>query len=106
MAHAFFHQDMKLFIDHRVDWPRYFRLLRGAGVDVPGEIETYRSILSTLGDICEDIEAGAILTTANLRAIRPGFGLAPKYLDSVLGLRVGRSVKRGTAMSWELLSPT
>ena len=60
MAHEFFHQDMKLFVDHRVDWVRYFRLLRGADVDVAGEIETYRSILSTLGDICADIEVGAL----------------------------------------------
>jgi len=60
MTHEFFHQDMKLFVDHRVDWPRYFRLLRGADVDVPGEIDTYRTILATLGDICEDIEAGAL----------------------------------------------
>ena len=46
MAHEFFHPDMKLFIDHRVDWDRYFRLLRGPEVDVAGEIETYRSILA------------------------------------------------------------
>lgn len=54
--------------------------------------------------VTEDIEAGTVLTSANLRAIRPGYGLPPKYLDSVLGLRVGRSVKRGTPMSWELLA--
>lgn len=54
--------------------------------------------------VTEDLKAGTVLTAKNLRAIRPGYGLPPKYLDSVLGLRVGRDVKRGTAMSWELLS--
>lgn len=60
MAHEFFHPDMQLFIDHRVDWARYFQLLRGADADLEAEVETYRSILSTLGEICEDIEAGAL----------------------------------------------
>ena len=60
MAHEFFHPDMKLFIDHRVDWARYFHLLRGADADLEAEVDTYRSILSTCGDICEDIEAGAL----------------------------------------------
>ncbi len=60
MTHDFFHQDMKLFLDHRVDWARYFHLLRGADADVAAEIDTYRSILATCGEICADIEAGAL----------------------------------------------
>jgi N-acetylneuraminate synthase len=35
--------------------------------------------------------------------VRPGRGLPPKYYDMLLGLRVIRSVKKGTPMSWELL---
>lgn len=54
--------------------------------------------------VTEDLEAGAVLDLQNVRAIRPGYGLAPKYLDVVLGLRVGRAVKRGTPLSWSLLS--
>jgi N-acetylneuraminate synthase len=53
--------------------------------------------------VCEDLEAGAVLTARNLRAIRPGNGLPPKYLERLLGKRVNRAVKRGTAMSWDLL---
>lgn len=53
--------------------------------------------------IVRDLEAGDMLTTENVRVIRPGFGLAPKHLDEVLGKRVRRSVKRGTALQWELL---
>jgi alkylation response protein AidB-like acyl-CoA dehydrogenase len=60
MAHDFFHQDMKSFIDHRVDWARYFQLLRGPDVDLAAEVDTYRTILATCGEICEDIEAGAL----------------------------------------------
>ena len=50
-----------------------------------------------------DIAAGEVLTAANVRSIRPGFGLAPKYLPEVLGRVAFRPIKRGTAMSWDLI---
>lgn len=53
--------------------------------------------------IAEDLEAGDILTPSNLRRIRPGHGLAPKYLDVLLGRRVTRAVKRGTPVTWDLI---
>lgn len=53
--------------------------------------------------VVENLKAGDALTPENLRAIRPGLGLAPKHMDSLLGKRVGRAVARGTPMSWELL---
>ena len=59
MAKEFFNTDMQLFLDHRVDWQRYFRLRRTDSVNVAEEIETYKTILRTLGEVCEDIEAGA-----------------------------------------------
>ena len=54
--------------------------------------------------VCEDLEAGEILTPQNLRAIRPGHGLAPKFIDHLIGRKVSQAVKRGTGMSWELLA--
>jgi alkylation response protein AidB-like acyl-CoA dehydrogenase len=59
MGKEFFHRDIELFIDHRVDWPRYFRL-RGGDLVPSEEVETYRTILRSTGEICEDIEAGAL----------------------------------------------
>lgn len=53
--------------------------------------------------IVEDLQVGDRLTEKNLRAIRPGFGLPPKYLPELLGRKVGQPVKRGTPMSWDLL---
>jgi len=53
--------------------------------------------------VCDDLEAGDVLTPRNLRAIRPGHGLAPKHLQDVMGRRVTRAVKRGTPMSWDLV---
>lgn len=59
MTRDFFNRDMELFIDHRVDWSRYFQLRRGVGVNVQEEIETYKSVLRTVAEVCADIEAGA-----------------------------------------------
>lgn len=52
--------------------------------------------------VTQDIEAGGLLTQANVRAIRPGKGLEPKYLALVLGRRTKSAVKRGTPLSWDL----
>jgi N-acetylneuraminate synthase len=56
--------------------------------------------------VVEDLRAGDMLTERSLRNIRPGLGLPPKYFDTLLGKRVGRAVRRGTPMSWELLAPS
>lgn len=53
--------------------------------------------------IAEDMNAGEVFTEKNLRRIRPGFGLSPKYYDSLLGRRVKCDVKRGTPVSWDLV---
>lgn len=49
----------------------------------------------------EDMKAGDIITEKNMRSIRPGLGLSPKYYDELLGKTVRCDVKRGTAVSWE-----
>ncbi|MBF0162624.1 MAG: pseudaminic acid synthase [Magnetococcales bacterium] len=53
--------------------------------------------------ITQDLQAGDPLTPDNLRAIRPGLGLPPKYLPILLGKRVSQAVRRGTPMHWDLL---
>jgi len=53
--------------------------------------------------IAEDVAAGETLTAKNLRAVRPGFGLPPKYYEALLGRRVRNAVARGTPMQWELV---
>ncbi len=52
--------------------------------------------------VVTDLRAGDVLTTENVRAIRPGLGLSPGELDRVLGRRVTRDVARGTALTWDL----
>ena len=54
--------------------------------------------------VVADVAAGEVFTAANVRAIRPGFGLAPKHLRAVLGRTAAREVERGTPMRWDLLA--
>jgi N-acetylneuraminate synthase len=56
--------------------------------------------------IVRDIDAGEPFTAANVRSIRPGFGLAPKHLPEILGRVAGRRLARGTPLSWDLLGGT
>lgn len=53
--------------------------------------------------IAKDMQAGDILTRENLRSIRPGLGLPPKYLDVLIGRRISKVAKKGDRMSWDLL---
>ena len=49
-----------------------------------------------------DLPAGAVVGAEDIRRIRPGMGLPPKYFDALIGKRLKSSVTRGTATSWEL----
>jgi pseudaminic acid synthase len=53
--------------------------------------------------VCEDMAAGEPFTARNLRAIRPGRGLPPKYIEEFLGRSASRAIARGTPASWDLL---
>ncbi|WKE66728.1 pseudaminic acid synthase [Gallaecimonas kandeliae] len=50
-----------------------------------------------------DLPAGTEIRPEHLRRIRPGFGLAPKHQDAVIGRRTRQAVTAGTAVAWELL---
>ena len=53
--------------------------------------------------VVKNLKAGDVLTQENLRAIRPGLGLPPKYLEAVLGRALNQDVVRGTALNWGLI---
>ena len=53
--------------------------------------------------VSEDIAFGEILTEKNLRSIRPGMGLLPKYYEELLGKKVNKDIKKGTPISWDLI---
>ena len=53
--------------------------------------------------VVEDMAAGELLTAGNLKAIRPGLGLPPKYLELFIGKRVTHDVPKGTPLNWDLV---
>jgi pseudaminic acid synthase len=54
--------------------------------------------------ISKDIEEGEIISKEHIRIIRPALGIEPKYMDDVIGKRIVRSVKKGTAFTWDLIN--
>jgi len=53
--------------------------------------------------VAQNIKAGEIFTEENIRTIRPGFGLPPKYYPTLLGKKVNKDVKMGTPLSWDII---
>lgn len=51
----------------------------------------------------ENIEAGDKITEKNMRSIRPGYGLHPRYYNEILGKRVKKDIERGTPVDWSLI---
>ena len=51
--------------------------------------------------VVQDIKSGEKFTSKNVRAIRPGHGLAPLYFDKVIGLKAKIDIERGTPLSWK-----
>jgi N-acetylneuraminate synthase len=53
--------------------------------------------------VAKDMKAGDILTPENLRAVRPGLGLPPKYYKTLLGKSINQDAKIGTPVTWNLI---
>ena len=53
--------------------------------------------------VVNDIKAGEIFTSENIRSIRPGYGLHPKYIYEIIGKRAKKDIKKGTPLNWELI---
>lgn len=53
--------------------------------------------------VSSDIEEGTVFSADNIRIVRPGFGLEPKFYDQLIGRRVNRALKAGDALRWEYI---
>jgi N-acetylneuraminate synthase len=79
-------------------WQAIGRVSYGATLAEKRSLQFRRSLYIT-----QDLKAGAVLSADNVRAIRPGHGLPPEFLEQVLGSRINADAPRGTPLSWELL---
>ncbi len=79
-----------------------WRALGKVGYDLLGSEQANISFRRSLY-VVADVAKGEVLTTAHVRSIRPGFGLAPRHLDEVLGKVAKRDLTRGEAFSWDMI---
>ena len=53
--------------------------------------------------VVEDVKMGELFTENNVKSIRPGYGLHPKYIKIIIGRTAKQDISRGTPLSWDIL---
>lgn len=92
-------QEMKtLVVETKRAWQALGRISYG-----PTEQEKKSLVFRRSLYVVKDMKAGEVISQENVRAIRPGYGLPPKYLERMSGMEIKQDVKRGTPLSWDLL---
>jgi N-acetylneuraminate synthase len=84
--------------DSKTAWAALGKVDYGRKSSEQGNIKFRRSLY-----FVKDLKAGTVITESCIQSIRPGYGLAPKYYEKVIGKKVTRLVKSGTPMSWDLI---
>lgn len=92
------HEMKQLVEETRRAWQSLGEIRYGPSPSEQASMEHRRSLYVT-----RDLSPGDTLTRDNVRAIRPGKGLPPKYLDLFLGRKVSKAVKKGTPLSFDLI---
>ena len=79
-------------------WAALGRVDYGLKSSEQGNIKFRRSLY-----FVKDLKAGDVVTADSVRSVRPGFGMAPKYLEAVVGKRVKSNIKANTPVLFEVL---
>jgi len=82
-----------------VAWQAVGKVDYGLSESERGNVSLRRSLYAVA-----NIAAGEVLTERNVRSIRPGHGLPPKYLPEILGKRAREGIARGTPISFDLVA--
>ena len=53
--------------------------------------------------VVKDMKTGETFTEENIRSIRPGYGLPPKYFKEVIGKKITKDFNRGTPLKWQMI---
>lgn len=88
---------MDLVVESKRAWQALGEISYGASSKEKKSLQFRRSVY-----VSRDIKIGETFTPENLRIIRPGYGLPPKYFDIVLGKRANKPLKAGTPVTWEI----
>ena len=93
-------EEMKqLVIETKRSWQSLGKIHYGP-TEIEKESINYRRSIY----IAEDIKKGDVLNSKNLRIIRPGKGLPPKFYEIFLGKKVKKNLKKGTPIDWHLIT--
>jgi len=82
----------------RTAWEAIGRVDYGRKSSELGNVTFRRSLY-----FVKDLAKGEVVTEGAVRSVRPGYGLAPKHADAIVGMRVTRAVKANTPTAWEAL---
>lgn len=88
-----------------VDAVRSFEIMRGSGIKRPAESEKItrhnnrKSIV-----LSRNVNAGERLTEDDIAVKRPGYGIAPKYFEQVLGRRMAKDMQKDAVLAWNDLA--
>ncbi|MGM9956186.1 MAG: pseudaminic acid synthase [Peribacillus sp.] len=85
-----------LVVETKRAWESLGRVSYGPTEEEKKSMKFRRSIY-----IVKDVKAGDVLSKDNIRIIRPGYGLAPKYYDDLLGKKAAHEMKAGTPLNWD-----
>jgi N-acetylneuraminate synthase len=88
-----------LCTDAKIAWKALGKVDYGRKSSEQGNVKFRRSLY-----FVKDISEGEIITTDHIQSIRPGYGLSPKYMEEILGQKTTSMVKRGTPVSFNLIS--
>lgn len=90
-------RELKLLVEETERaWQSVGEVRYGGSDDEKASLKYRRSIY-----ISRDVKEGEVLNAENIKIVRPGFGMAPKYYDLLIGRRINKDLPKGTAMSWE-----
>lgn len=92
------HEFSALVIETERAWASVGQVVYGGAAIEQKSLKFRRSLY-----IAKDVKKDEVLTEENLRIVRPGYGLAPKNIDVLLGRKVNQDLQAGTAMKWEYI---
>jgi len=91
--------EMKALVDEtRVAFQALGKVQYGPLEEEKASMQGRRSLYVTA-----DLKAGEVFTAANLRSVRPGYGLSPKHFGKIMGRKAAKDAVAGTPMSWDLV---
>jgi len=93
-----FEELKQLCMGAKTAWESLGQIDYGRKSSEQGNVKFRRSLY-----FVKDIEAGEIITKEYVKSIRPGYGIAPKYIQTIIGKKMMNSVQRGMPVKIEMI---